>query len=91
MAYKKGNHCNNNCTHFFGEDVTIYNPHHGGNPGSTDYEQYQMYCCAKVADGERIYKVRYACPIYQAANTACTRQGGGVAFSSIDLGVTPRQ
>jgi hypothetical protein len=71
MAYKKGQHCNL-CIHSFDEMATVYNPNHGGNPGSTDYEEYRLYCCANNPDGEQIYQVRYNCPIFQAANTAST-------------------
>lgn len=34
------------CKFFKKESETIYNPYHGGNPGSTDYESYFNYCDA---------------------------------------------
>ena len=62
MAYKKGHHCNNKCKFFYGSYETVYNNHHGGVPGSTDYEVYVMSCDAKEVT---LTEVRYSCPIYQ--------------------------
>lgn len=35
------------CIHFQADSDTIYNPYHGGNPGSTDYEAKYHYCDAR--------------------------------------------
>lgn len=35
------------CIHNIIDHETIYNPDHGGNPGSTDYESYYNYCKVK--------------------------------------------
>lgn len=32
------------CAHLGRDSNTIYNPYHGGDPGSTDYEQEFSYC-----------------------------------------------
>ncbi len=32
------------CKNFFSEMETVYNPNHGGDPGSTDYEVLCFYC-----------------------------------------------
>lgn len=63
MAYKKGHHCNNKCRFAHGLYETIYNPYHGGDPGSADYEVYVIYCDAEEVT---LDEVRYNCPIYQA-------------------------
>ena len=38
-----------NCNHYSLESETIYNPNHGGDPGSTDYDVLKG-CCAKDVD-----------------------------------------
>lgn len=32
------------CGHNYEESNTVYNPHHGGDPGSTDYEERYFWC-----------------------------------------------
>ena len=34
------------CEHFMRYSETVYNRHHGGNPGSTDYEEEHTCCNA---------------------------------------------
>jgi hypothetical protein len=40
---------------------TIYNPDHGGNPGSTDYETPTMYCGVTGDDLFDVDNLRYNC------------------------------
>ena len=62
MKYRKGRHCNNECKFFCGSWETVYNPHHGGNPGSTDYDVYVMSCDAKEIE---LNQIVYNCPLYR--------------------------
>lgn len=32
------------CEHLVKDSDTVYNPHHGGDPGSTDYEETFYWC-----------------------------------------------
>ena len=44
------------CKHLATDYNTVYNPHHNGNPGSTDYEETIRYCEAneKINLSERL-------------------------------------
>ena len=41
-----------NCKHYYLDSETVYDPHHGGNPGSTDYERAVHWCEAQEKEIE---------------------------------------
>lgn len=43
-AYNPDNKACATCGHCSYESDTVYNPFHGGDPGSTDYEEYYYWC-----------------------------------------------
>jgi hypothetical protein len=54
------------CRFFFITQETYYNPYHGGDPGSTDYE-YDVMCCEHEEGG--IDHKRTHCDKYENANS----------------------
>jgi hypothetical protein len=46
------------------EETTVYDPHHGGNPGSSDYEVTRQYCCSEDAGFRELTKdqLKHNCP-----------------------------
>lgn len=51
------------CLHFKTDSETIYNPYHGGDPGSTDYESKFHYCDARE-DVDLVEKLVYNCSFW---------------------------
>ena len=49
------------CGHNTVDSVTIYNPSHGGDPGSTDYEQQIRFCAVKDTDLFDKDNLKYDC------------------------------
>ena len=47
------------CKHLDAEWHTVYNPHHGGDPGSTDWEYKELFCRVIDSDGE--FKMKTKC------------------------------
>lgn len=50
------------CAHFSLGSDTVYNPYHGGNPGSTDFEVNFNYCFAKE---EELKERQFNCPQWE--------------------------
>ena len=44
------------CANLLIQEKTFYNPNHGGDPGSTDYEFQTFYCVAKDEPFEDIWE-----------------------------------
>ena len=42
------------CKHFREDTGTVYNRYHGGNPGSTDYEDTRWWCAKNGEDADWI-------------------------------------
>ena len=61
------------CGNFYLDWDTVYNRHHGGNPGSSDYEVERAACCAIELINETIsgtknwlcFEWQYLCPLWQ--------------------------
>lgn len=51
------------CKFYEEEEETVYNPYHGGDPGSTDWEEVIMWC--KTYDKRLEHKVSN-CPKFKA-------------------------
>lgn len=56
------------CLHLGTDSETIYNPHHGGNPGSTDWEVEYRVCLADESIDLRNDGLRTKCPLWKTAN-----------------------
>ena len=68
-TYKRGHHCNN-CRFFNLNYETVYNPHHNGEPGSTDYEIEIRLCCRNCDEEHNdcieLSKIKYSCKFFQS-------------------------
>lgn len=52
------------CSHLKRDSQTYYNPYHGGNPGSTDYEIPYLYCELDEEDSKK-FKLKTNCKNYK--------------------------
>lgn len=70
------------CRHWSVDYQTVYNPYHGGEPGSTDYEVKYAYCTAKYKEMEGMQWVQH-CDLWEAKFRAgscrppCLKTAGG--------------
>lgn len=55
------------CKYYSKEIETVYNPHHGGNPGSTDYERSYSWCRAKQKELGREIPFEHHCVLYNGS------------------------
>ena len=57
------------CINMVKVSETVYNPHHGGDPGSTDYEWETYWCDAQerdLSDGSGMWDLRHDCEDWEA-------------------------
>ena len=52
------------CKYYCTDYNTVYNPNHGGDPGSTDYDIKFSYCEMKEGTFEEELNYEYNCPLY---------------------------
>ena len=64
------------CANFTHEMLTVYNPDHGGDPGSTDYDVKVNYCAAEI---DITKTLQCDCPLWSAG-------GGGEIDARIGSG-----
>ena len=56
------------CKHYSKVYETVYNPYHGGDPGSTDYEREYSWCIIKEKELGREIPFKHYCPSYSPSN-----------------------